>query len=229
MSLTLVIGNKNYSSWSLRAWLAMKQAGLDFEEVVIPLDQPDTTARIKRHSPTGKVPVLIDGEVVVWESLAILDHLDERFPQAGLWPTQPAARAHARSIAAEMHAGFGALRRECPMNLWRPVERRPLTPEAERDVERVTALWRHARDRFGRGGPMLFGTFTAADAMYAPVATRLRTYDVPRDPVSQAYVEAIHALPAFEAWRDAALQERFVIPHDEVDWPRVRKVPEAAA
>ncbi|MBV8428605.1 MAG: glutathione S-transferase, partial [Hyphomicrobiales bacterium] len=127
MSLTLIIGNKNYSSWSLRAWIAMTAAGIAFDEVFVPLSRPDTKERIKKHSPAGKVPVLLDGHAVVWESLAILEHLAERFPKAGLWPSEPAARAHARSIAAEMHAGFQALRGHCPMNLWRPVERLALT------------------------------------------------------------------------------------------------------
>jgi len=227
MSLTLVIGNKNYSSWSLRPWIAMTAAGLAFEEVFIPLDQPDTKERIKRHSPAGKVPVLIDGEAVLWESLAILDHLAERFPKAGLWPSDPAARAHARSIAAEMHAGFMALRGHCPMNLWRPVERRELNPQVEQDVARITQIWRNARERYGQGSSFLFGGFTAADAMFAPVAARFRTYDIACDGVSRAYIEAIHELPAFKAWRDAAFKENFVISFDEVDWPRVKKVAEA--
>jgi glutathione S-transferase len=227
MSLTLVIGNKNYSSWSLRAWIAMKAADIAFDEIFIPLDHSDTKERIKRHSPAGKVPVLIDGDAVVWESLAIMDHLAERFPKAGLWPEEVKARAHARSIAAEMHASFAALRAHCPMNLWRPVERRELTPAVEHDVARITAIWRTARERHGRGGPFLCGAFGAADAMFTPVATRFRTYDVPCDKVSRAYVEAIHDLPAFKAWRDGAFKETLVISHDEVDWPRVKKVAEA--
>jgi glutathione S-transferase len=227
MSLALVIGNKNYSSWSLRAWIAMTAAGIAFEEVFIALDLPDTKERIKRHSPAGKVPVLIDGEVRVWESLSILDYLAERFPKAGLWPADPAARAHARSIAAEMHASFAALRSHCPMNLWRPVERRELNPQVEQDVARITQIWRTAREQYGRGSSFLFGGFTAADAMFAPVATRFRTYDIPCDAVSRAYIEAIHELPAFRAWRDAAYKESFVIAQDEVDWPQVKKVPEA--
>jgi len=227
MSLALVIGNKNYSSWSLRAWIAMTAAGIAFEEVFIALDLPDTKERIKRHSPAGKVPVLIDGEVRVWESLSILDYLAERFPKAGLWPADPAARAHARSIAAEMHAGFAALRSHCPMNLWRPVERRELNPQVEQDVARITQIWRVAREQYGRGSSFLFGGFTAADAMFAPVATRFRTYDIPCDAVSRAYIEAIHELPVFKAWRDQAFKESLVIAPDEVDWPQVKKVAEA--
>ncbi len=229
MSLTLVIGNKNYSSWSLRAWIAMAASGIAFDEVFIPLSLPDTKERIKRHSPAGKVPVLIDGDAVIWESLAILEHLAERFPKAGLWPSEPAARAHARSIAAEMHAGFQPLRSQCPMNLWRPVERLALTPEVEANVARITEIWRAARERFGKGGPFLFGSFGAADAMFAPVATRFHTYDIPCDKVSRAYVDAIHAHPAFKIWRDGAFKETLVIAQDEVDWPKVKKLPEAAA
>ena len=229
MSLTLVIGNKNYSSWSLRAWIAMTAAGIAFEEVFVPLSRPDTKERIKKHSPAGKVPVLIDGDGVIWESLAILEHLAERFPKAGLWPTDAAARAHARSIAAEMHAGFQPLRAHCPMNLWRPVEKLALTAEVEANVARVTEIWRMARQRFGNGGPYLFGGFGAADAMFAPVATRFRTYDIECDEVSRAYIEAIHQHPAFKAWRDAAFKETLEIEQDEIDWPKVKKVPEAAS
>jgi glutathione S-transferase len=229
MSLTLVIGNKNYSSWSLRAWIAMTASGIPFEEVLVPLARPDTKERINAYSPAGKVPVLIDGDAVIWESLAILEHLAERFPQARLWPQDLAARAHARSIAAEMHASFGALRNHCPMNLWRPVERLALTPEVEANVARITEIWRTARERFGKGGPFLFGRFGAADAMFAPVATRLYTYDIECDGVSRAYIEALHELPAFKSWREAAFKESLTISQDEVDWPRVKKVPEAAA
>jgi len=229
MPLTLVIGNKNYSSWSLRAWIAMTAAGIPFEEISIPLDRPDTQEQIRRHSPAGKVPVLIDGEATVWESIAIMEHLAERFPQAGLWPADPAARAHARSIAAEMHASFAALRSHCPMNLWRPVARRDLSLQVERDVERITRIWREARGKYGQGGRYLFGPFTAADAMFAPVATRLRTYGIACDEASRAYVEAIHDHPAFKAWRAAALEESQVIAADEVDWPRVKKVGEGGA
>ena len=228
MSLSLVIGNKNYSSWSMRPWIAMKAAGIPFEEVFIPLDLPDTKARIKSHSPAGKVPVLLDGESTVWELLAILEHLAERFPKAGLWPADAAARAEARSISGEMHAGFMALRGQCPMNLWRPVEKLKLTPDAEKNAERITELWRKARQSHGKGGDFLFGAFSAADAMFAPMATRFRTYDVACDEVSRAYVAAIHAHPAFKAWHEAALKETLTIAADEVDWPQVKKVPEAA-
>jgi glutathione S-transferase len=224
MSLTLVIGNKNYSSWSMRPWIALKAADIPFEEMLIPLDLADTKERIRHHSGAGKVPILLDGKVKVWESLAILDYLAERFPKAGLWPADQAAKAHARSAAAEMHGGFAALRQHCPMNLWRPVERLKLTPEADRDVERVTEVWREAREAYGKGGPFLYGAFTATDAMFAPVATRFHTYDIACDKVSRAYIDAVHAHPAFKAWREGALAEEQKIQASELDWPKVKKV-----
>ncbi|MCC6948208.1 MAG: glutathione S-transferase family protein [Bradyrhizobiaceae bacterium] len=204
--LRLVIGSKNYSSWSLRPWLALAHHKIPFDEILIPIDQPDTAARIRQYSPAGKVPILIDGEAAVWESIAILEHLNERFPQLQLWPKDPVARAHARAVATEMHAGFTALRQHCPMNLRRK-KARPLTPEVEADVQRITGMWRTARERFGTGGDFLFGGFSAADCMYAPVAARFASYEVEVDPVSKAYVDAIYRLPAFAAWREAALKE----------------------
>ncbi len=224
MVLRLIIGNKNYSSWSLRPWLAMTALGIAFEEELVPLDAPDFKERIWARSPAGKVPVLIDGEAVVWESSAILEHLAERFPEKGVWPSDPVARAHARSLATEMHNGFGALRSVAPMNLWRPVEARSFPEEALQDVRRITRRWGEARARFGSGGDFLFGAFCAADAMYAPVATRLRTYAIEIDPVAAAYVEAIHAHPAFVAWKEAALKETGALAEDEVDWPLVKRV-----
>ncbi|MFD1477375.1 glutathione S-transferase family protein [Ancylobacter polymorphus] len=222
--LRLIIGNKNYSSWSLRPWLAMTALGIPFEEELVPLDAPDFKERIRARSPAGKVPVLLDGEAVVWESSAILEHLAERFPEKGVWPSDPVARAHARSLATEMHNGFGALRSVAPMNLWRPVEARSFPQEALQDVRRITRRWGEARARFGSSGDFLFGAFCAADAMYAPVATRLRTYAIEVDPVAAAYVEAIHAHPAFVAWKEAALKETGELAEDEVDWPVVKRV-----
>ena len=206
MALTLVIGNKNYSSWSMRPWLALTHFKIPFEEMLIPLYEPGSREKILAHSPAGKVPILIDGEARVWESLAILDHLAERFPDAKLWPKDAAARAHARAISAEMHAGFAPLRRHCPMNLKRK-QARALTPEVAADVARVGELWRDARARFAQGGEYLFGAFSAADCMYAPVAARFKSYEIKADPVAAAYVEAIFALPAFRAWQEAALEE----------------------
>ena len=227
MSLTLVIGNKNYSSWSMRPWIALKAAAIPFEEVMIPLDLADTKERIHGYSGAGRVPILVDGKIKVWESLAILDYIAERFPQAGLWPQDQAARAHARSAATEMHGGFAALREHCPMNLWRPVERLALTQEVERDVARVTELWREARKAHAQKGAFLYGSFSAADAMFAPVVTRFHTYDIRCDEVSLAYIDAVHAHDAFKAWRDGALAEEQVIEASELDWPKVKKVAEA--
>jgi glutathione S-transferase len=223
MALTLVIGNKNYSSWSFRPWIAMKTTGIAFDETVIPIREPGSKERTLAISPAGKVPILIDGDIRVWESLAILDYLAERHPQAGLWPAGRAARAHARAVAAEMHAGFVPLRRHLPMNMWRPVKRRELTPEVAADVRRIDALWSDCRSRFGQNGPFLFGAFGAADAMYAPVVSRLHTYAVAMTPSASAYMEAVMALPAWAEWRAAALKEPWVLPDDEVDWPVVTR------
>ncbi len=215
---TLVIGNKLYSSWSLRPWLLLRQLGIAFEEVLIPLDQPDTKARILERSPAGKVPVLIEDDgIAVWESIAIMEHVADTRPDLPVWPADRAAGALARSVASEMHAGFGALRSACPMNLGKRYAPRDRGEAVARDVARVTAIWREARERFGTRGPFLFGEFSAADAMYAPVVTRLDTYAMPVDPVSRAYMDAILALPAYRDWLDAALDEPWVLAHDEVD------------
>jgi glutathione S-transferase len=224
MALTLVIGNKNYSSWSLRAWIAMKVAGIPFAEEVISLDATDFHERVRKISGTGKVPALADGETHVWESLAILEYLAEKYPQARLWPAEPPARAHARSIAAEMHAGFTPLRRHYPMNVWRPMKRREPVAEVVDHVRRIDTMWTDCRTRFGEGGPFLFGAFGAADAMYAPVVSRFRTYEVDVSPVARAYMAAVMALPAWAEWYAAALQEPWVLPSDEVDWPTVLRV-----
>lgn len=206
MALTLVIGNKNYSSWSLRPWLALAQNRIPFDEVLIPIATPETAARISKYSPAGKVPILIDGDAAIWESIAILEHLAERFPDANLWPKDHAARGHARAVATEMHCGFAALRTHCPMNLKRR-KKRALTPAVEQDVRRIMEIWRDARVRFGASGDFLFGAFSAADCMYTPVATRFVSYEIDADPVSLAYIEAIHALPAFREWQEAARAE----------------------
>ena len=224
MSLTLIIGNKNYSSWSLRPWIAMKVAGIAFDERVIPLYEPGSREQILRYSPAGKLPVLIDGDRRIWELLAILEYLAEKFPKAGLWPADAGARAHARVVAAEMHAGFQALRKNCPMNLWLPVRKRPQPDEVMDNVRRIDALWGDCRARFGQNGPFLFGDFCAADAMYAPVAARIHSFDLDIGKVSRAYVDAIMALPAFIEWREAALKEPWVMQHNEPDWPLVRGV-----
>jgi glutathione S-transferase len=224
MTLRLIIGNKNYSSWSFRPWIAMKVAGITFDEEVISLNAPDFKDRVTKVSGTGKVPALIDGDVQVWESLAILEYLAEKFPQARLWPSDPAARARARAIAAEMHAGFVPLRRELPMNFWRPAKPRALTPQAQANVRRIDGMWTDCRNRFGAGGPFLFGGFGAADAMYAPVVSRFHTYEVEVSRAARGYMDAVMALPAWAQWRAAALKEPWVLAEDEVDWPTVLRV-----
>jgi glutathione S-transferase len=221
MTLSLIIGNKNYSSWSMRPWLAMKVAGIDFAEEVISLNAADFKERVSRVSGTGKVPVLSDGDVHVWESLAILEYLAEKHPDAGLWPSDPGARACARAIASEMHAGFVPLRRHLPMNMWRPVRPRDLPEPVAANVRRIESIWTDCRTRFGKGGPFLFGRFGAADAMYAPVVSRFQTYAVAVSGVARDYMQAVMALPAWTEWRSAALEEPWVLPEDEVDWPTV--------
>jgi len=224
MALTLIIGNKNYSSWSLRPWIAMKVAGIPFDEIVIPLYEPGSREAILRYSPSGKVPALVDGDRRIWESLAILEYLAEKFPQSTLWPTDPVARAHARAVATEMHGGFQALRKNCPMNLWLPPKQRPQPDEVMNDVRRIDALWTDCRARFGQGGAFLFGRFGAADAMYAPVASRLHSYGFDVSEASRAYVDAVLRLPAFLEWHAAALTEPWVMQHNEPDWPLVRGI-----
>jgi glutathione S-transferase len=219
--LRLLIGNKNYSSWSFRPWLAMKVAAISFDEEVIPLDAVDFKMRLGVFSGSGKVPLLVDGDVHVWESLAILEYLAEKFPDAKLWPGEPAARATARAVASEMHAGFGALRRHLPMNMRRPVRRRELTPEAQANVRRIETIWSECRSRFGRTGLFLFGGFGAADAMYAPVVSRFHTYDIALGGKCSAYMEAVMALAPWGEWCTAAFAETGVLPEDEVDWPVV--------
>jgi glutathione S-transferase len=213
MTLKLVIGNKNYSSWSMRPWLAMRACNIDFEEVFIPLytDDPTDKARILSFSRSGKVPALIDGDVTVWDSLAIIEYLAERFPQSRLWPEDRASRAHARSISAEMHSGFLPLRSECGMNLHRPIRAAALSADARANVARIEEIWTECRESHGRLGPFLFGAFGAADAMFAPVVHRFRTYAVEVGPVAQAYMDTMMALPAFDEWTRAGLAETLII------------------
>ena len=207
MSLTLVIGTKKWSSWSLRPWLTLKQAGLPFQEVEIELRHSDTKARILEYSPAGRVPILIDGAITVWDSLAILDHLADRFPTRGLWPALPVARGLARAISAEMHSGFPALRQELSMDVTAELPTPALSADAQADVARIQAIWRDARLRFGSAGSFLFGRFSNADAMFAPVATRFRTYGLELDPVSRDYADAVLNLPAMIEWYRQAAAE----------------------
>lgn len=213
--LTLIVGNRNYSSWSLRAYLGMAVSGLDFALDVIPLHHPETRAKLAGRSPSGKMPVLIEDGVAIWDSLAILERLAELAPAAGLLPADGVARAVARSAMAEMHAGFADLRAQYPMNLRRAPKPIPATPGTAADIARILEIWHDCRARFGAAGPFLFGQFTIADAMYAPVCTRLRTYAVPLDAGSAAYVDAVLSHPAMRDWTDAALTETWVIAADE--------------
>lgn len=209
----LVIGNKNYSSWSLRPWLALRHLGLPFIEERIALDQPDTKARITSYSPAGRVPVLVESGITVWDSLAILEHLAERQPQ--LWPVAPTARATARSISAEMHSGFSALRTEMPMNIRATGRKVTPSPEAAADIARILAIWSSTRERFGVGGPWLFGAFSVADAMYAPVASRFRTYGVALPDPLAAYQATVLGSLAMQEWSAAAAAESETIAADE--------------
>ncbi|MGN6232075.1 MAG: glutathione S-transferase family protein [Trinickia sp.] len=206
--MKLIIGDKNLSSWSMRPWVMMKQMGLVFDEVLVPLGKPETKASILEHSPSGKVPCLVidDGESV-WESLAILETLAERYAQLGVWPSDAAARAHARSISSEMHAGFGELRTNMPMNVCARQPGEGATPGALADVARIDAIWTECLARYG--GPFLFGdAFCAADAMYAPVVSRFITYAPPLSDAARAYVERMSAVPAMREWFDGARRER---------------------
>ncbi|MBX9633621.1 MAG: glutathione S-transferase family protein, partial [Magnetospirillum sp.] len=197
--MTLVIGTKRFSSWSLRPWLAARMAGIPFDEVLIPLRQPETKAEILKYSPSGKVPCLIHDQFAVWDSLAICEYLAEMHPT--LWPEGREARAMARSVAAEMHSGFPNLRNACSMDVCASTPMDPVPPEVAVEIERITALWAQCRSRFGANGPFLFGRFSIADAMYAPVVSRFTTFALPLDPVGQAYCDAIWSLPAMQEWK----------------------------
>jgi glutathione S-transferase len=221
--MKLLIGNKCYSSWSLRAWLLLRATGIAFEERLVLLDEPGFKETVFAEAPGsgGTVPTLVDGAVAVWETLAIAEYLHETHPAAGIWPRDAAARAHARATASEMHAGFTALRGACPMNLGKRYASRDRGAGVARDVARITTIWREARERFAGGGqgPFLYGAFSAADAMYAPVVTRLDTYGIAVDAASQDYMHAVLALPAYREWLTAALAEPWVVAQDEVDEP----------
>ena len=213
--LILVIGNKNYSSWSMRPWLAMKHAGTPFVEHRIALYQPDSRRRVLEHSPSGKLPVLTDGATTVWDSLAILEYLAEKLPDRGLWPRSAAARARARSVSAEMHSGFATLRARMPMNLRNSYPGRGLTLEVEADIARIVALWTDCRAT--ASGPFLMGDFCIADAMFAPVATRFVTYGVKLPPVCQRYVDTLMALPVMQTWyTDARAEHEAVEEYDRM-------------
>ncbi len=213
--LTLYIGNRNYSSWSLRGHLAVAHVGVPFDEVLIPLHRTDSPSAIRAHSPSSRVPALRHGDLTVWDSLAIGEYLAETFPRAKLWPDDVAARAIARSVSAEMHSSFAALRQHMPMNVRARLPGRGRTAASLADIERILEIWRDCRARFGNDGPFLFGRFSVADAMFAPIAMRFVTYAVTLDDVASAYVEALRALPAVVRWTRAAEAETFVIAEEE--------------
>jgi glutathione S-transferase len=214
---TLIIGNKNYSSWSLRPWMLLRHLQLPFEEQLIPLSQPDTGARISQHSPAGRVPVLKHGGLTLWESIAIGEYLCELTGKG--WPGERGARAHARTLSAEMHAGFGALRAQWPMNARATGRHTPMTDGLRADVERIDALWRDCRERFGAGGPWLFGHYSLADAMYAPVALRFRSYGAALSPPAMAYLQTVLQDPPLQQWLAAAALEPWSIAYSEIGLP----------
>jgi glutathione S-transferase len=214
--LKLIIGNRNYSSWSLRPWLAMREAGLNFAEEMIPLDLPNTKERQLGYSAAGKVPVLFHGDLRVWDSLAIIEYLAETFPDLSWWPEDHQARAVARAVSAEMHSGFAALRTELPMNIRASNRHVELTPVAKTDIARVQELWRDCLENRKTAGDFLFGNFSAADAMFAPLVSRFRTYGISLDSVVQAWSDAVWNTNGMVWWRDASDQESWTIPGEEV-------------
>lgn len=211
--MKLIVGNKNYSSWSLRGWLAAKQSGLPFEEITVPLygEEWEQAKKVGDLQPSGKAPVLWDGEAVVWDSLAILEYLADKVGRERFWPKADAPRAMARAMVAEMHSSYQALRSECPMNVRRRVDGAQITDQAAADIVRILQLWAEARARFGNGGPFLFGTFGAADVFYAPVVSRFITYQVNLPGFAQAYAEAIWQHEWMRQWVKAAEEEEWVI------------------
>jgi glutathione S-transferase len=203
--LKIVLGNKKYSSWSLRPWLVLKHAGAPFEEIVVPLDMPDTAQNIRKYSASGRVPALIDGDLTIWDSLAISEYLHEKFPEKRLWPKDAAQRARARSVAAEMHSGFSNLRNDCSMKIVQQYPYKPPRPETQAEVDRIVSIWEEC---LKQGGPFLFGKEPCiADAFYAPVVSRFRTYSIPLAGAAKAYCAALWAWPPLQAWVADAQRE----------------------
>jgi glutathione S-transferase len=217
-NMALTIGNKNYSSWSLRGYLAVEQTGAAYEENLIPLYEAGSAALLKQHSASGLVPALRHGDVQMWDSLAIAEYLAETFPDAGLWPSEPSARAFARSVSAEMHAGFRGIRTNMPMDIRSKLPGRGHTDDAKRDIMRIKAIWHDCRERFGKtaGKDFLFGNFCAADVMYAPVVFRFATYGVDVDEVEKRYMDAMRARPEMQRWVAAAHEEPWTMDWDVV-------------
>jgi glutathione S-transferase len=221
--ITIVIGNKNYSSWSLRGWLALSHTGAPFREVLVPLDRPDTRERILAVSPSGRVPAIVHGDITGWDSLAVGEYLAETFPDAHLWPEDRGARARARSVSAEMHSGFASLQADMPMNIKAHLPGMGRTQGSLRDIARVREIWQDCLSRAvaaKHAGPFLFGRFSLADAMFAPVVLRFRTYEVELDPRLREYCGAVLALPALEQWMAAGREEEWV--EESAEYPRVR-------
>ncbi len=219
MGATLFIGNRNYSSWSLRGWLLARLSGLRFDTQLIQLDAPESKARLLAVSPSGLVPCLHDGDVVTWDSLAIAEYLHERFPEAGIWPRDRVARAHARSVSAEMHSGFASLRRAMPMDIRAHQPDRARGPEVLADLARIGSIWSDCRARFGAGGPFLFGAWSGADCMYAPVVMRMRSYEAAPDDGARQYMTAVCGQADVAEWMDAAREEDWVIDYDAAGRP----------
>ena len=211
--MKLYIGNKNYSSWSLRPWIAMKAKGIEFEEILIPFDDEAKNPKFKEFSPTAKVPTLVDEDLTVWESLAILEYLAEKFPDAGIWPKNQKARAHARAISNEMHGGFGGIRNECPMNIRRQISAITISNDVRKDVARIEAIWSECLETYG--GPFLFGEFSNADAMFAPVVNRLEIYELSVHSAVSAYSQVMKSHPAWIEWEEDARAETWIVPADE--------------
>lgn len=214
--LTLIYGNKNYSSWSLRPWLLMKQFGLEFEEIRVALFTDEATKVLESRNSDKKVPLLLDGELEIWDSLAILEYVSETYLDGKGWPLAPAARAHARSISAEMHSSFMNVRNELPMNCRNSFTHVVPSPGAQKEIERIQSLWRNCRELYAQQGPYLFGEFSIADAMYAPIALRFTGYNITLGEVEQAYVEQLLSLPALQQWVEDGKKEIEIIEEDEV-------------
>lgn len=226
--MKLVIANKAYSSWSLRPWMLMTQLGIPFAEDVIPLDTPEFRPRVDAYGAGSTVPILVDGDRVIWESLAIMDELADQYPDKAIWPKDPKARALARSISGEMHAGFRALRQACPMNVRKQHPAKDRGEAVAKDVARIVALWTRALNGFGKPsgqGPFLFGAFSAADAMFAPVVTRFNTFSIPVDAEIRAYMDAVLGSKAFRQWHQQAMAEAWIVAHDEADEPALGPFP----
>ncbi len=215
MNATLIIGNKNYSTWSLRAWLLLREAGIDFEEHRIALDEADTSSQIAAYTNAGRVPVLVLDECTIWDTLAIAETVAERWPEKQLWPTDPDARAHARSVSAEMHSGFEVLRNSMPMNCRAMGRKVSLPDKLTDDIDRVIAIWTDCHQRYSADGDWLFGKFSVADAMFAPVVLRFRTYGINLPESAASYATRLLESPAMQEWLTAAETEIEVIENDE--------------